>query len=388
MTQNVAVVGVGQTRYGNRHDVNYVELMREAVTACLADAGVEIDEIDAVVSGSMPALMEGIEAPELWLSEGLGAVNKPMMRVATCGSTGMSIAHSAYYHVASGVHDLVLAVGFEKMYQSDPQGAMSTVGDPIFMRAFLAGAPGIIALQCREYMARCAVPAERIRAAAARVSVRNHVAALKNPYAHIKQDITVEDVLRSRVVCEPLRLLDICPSSDGACAVLFASEKRAKRFSGDLAWVKGLAYAGDEYWIADKDLARWQSAIVAAETAYEMAGISDPLEELDVAEVYNPFTFQEMIFYECFRFCPEGMAYQFVEDGVFDPEGKLPCDPSGGVLCSNAIGATALVRVGEAALQVMGKAGERQVRGAKTALSHGWGGAIQFNGVMILSNTL
>ena len=111
MAQNVAVVGVGQTRYGNRRDVSYVELLREAVTACLADAGVEIDEIDAVVSGSMPALMEGIEAPELWLSEGLGATGKPSMRVATCGSTGMSIAHSAYYHVASGVHDLVLAVG-------------------------------------------------------------------------------------------------------------------------------------------------------------------------------------------------------------------------------------------------------------------------------------
>ena len=119
-----------------------------------------------------------------------------------------------------------------------------------------------------------------------------------------------------------------------------------------------------------------------------MAGISDPLKELDVAEVYNPFTFQEMIFYECFRFCPEGMAYQFIEDGVFDPDGELPCDLSGGVLCSNPIGATALIRVGEAALQVMGKAGERQVPGAKTALSHGWGGAVQFNGVMILSNTL
>ena len=388
MARPVAVVSVGQTRHGHRDDVSYPELVREAVTACLSDAGIDVERIDAVVNGSMPPLMEGVEAPELWTADAMGVSNKPLMRVATCGSTGISVAQTAYYHVASGVYDLVLAVGMEKMYQSDPQGAMSTVADPIFQRGALAGAPGAIAIQSRQYIDICPVPEERVREAAARVSVRNHLAGIDNPFAHIKVRISVEDVLASRVICDPLHLLDICPGSDGACVMLFASEERAKELSSKPAWVKGVGYAGDEYWIGDKDLGDWECAKVAAQMAYEMAGITDPLKQLDLAEVYNPFTFQEMIFYEAFGFCPKGHAYELIENGVVERDGELPCDPSGGVLCTNPIGATALIRVGEAALQVMGKAGPHQVPGVKTALSHGWGGAIQFNGVMILSSTL
>lgn len=388
MAEKVAIIGVGQARNGHRDDVSYPELVREAVTACLADARIEPGRIQAVVSGSMPAPMEGIDAPELWLSDAMLTAPSPLMRVATCGSTGISIAHTAYYHVASGVYDLVLAVGMEKMYQGDPQGAMSTIADPVFQRAFLAGAPGAIALQSYEYIKACPVPEERVREAAARISVRNHLAAFDNPYAHIKVQITVDDVLNSRIVCYPLHLLDICPGSDGACAVLFANEARARELCGRPAWVKGLGYAGDEYWIGDKDLAHWESARVAAARAYRMAGITDPVEQLDVAEVYNPFTFQEMIFYECFDFCPPGRAFEFVESGASERTGRLPCDPSGGVLCTNPIGATALLRVAEAALQVMGKAGAHQIPGVDTALAHGWGGAVQFNGVMILSATL
>ena len=388
MAENVAIVGIGQTRHGHRDDVSYPELVREAVTACLADAKIEPGRIQAVVSGSMPAPMEGVDAPELWLSDAMLPGPSPLMRVATCGSTGISVAQTAYYHVASGVYDLVLAVGMEKMYQGDPQGAMSTIADPVFQRAFLAGAPGAIALQSYEYIKACPVPEQRVREAAARISVRNHSAAFDNPYAHIKLQITVDDVLNSRIVCYPLHLLDICPGSDGACAVLFANAARAKELCDRPAWVKGLGYAGDEYWMGDKDLAHWESARVAAARAYRMAGITDPVEQLDVAEVYNPFTFQEMIFYECFDFCPPGRAFEFVESGASERTGQLPCDPSGGVLCTNPIGATALLRVAEAALQVMGKAGAHQVPGADTALAHGWGGAVQFNGVMILSATL
>lgn len=388
MAGKVAIIGVGQTRHGHRDDVSYPELVREAVMACLADTDVDPARIDAVVSGSMPAPMGGVDAPELWLADAMGASSKPLMRVATCGSTGISIAHTAYYHVASGVCGLVLAVGMEKMYQSDPQGAMSTIADPAFQRAFLAGAPGVIALQSRQYINGCPVPEERVRLAAARISVRNHLAAFDNPFAHIKVKVSVNDVLHSRIICDPLHLLDICPGSDGACAVLFASEERAKELCPNPAWVKGVGYAGDEYWIGDKNLAQWESARVAAARAYKMAGIIDPLKELDVAEIYNPFTFQEMIFYECLGFCPPGQAYELVEGGVVERDGDLPCDPSGGVLCTNPIGATALIRVGEAALQVMGKAGDHRVPGAKVALAHGWGGAVQFNGVMILSATL
>ena len=390
MPHPVAIIGVGQTRHGRRDDVSYPELVREAVQACLADAGVGVEEVEAVVEGSMPAPEEGVEAPELWLSEavGIGVRPRPLLRVATCGTTGMSIAHAAYYHVAAGLYDLVLAVGMEMMTQGDPQGVMATIGDPMIQRPFLGGALVIFGLQCQEYLDASPVPPERVREAAARISARSHEAALANPYAHIKLDIEMADVLNSRMVCYPLRLLDCCPASDGACALLFASEARAKQLCSVPAWVKGIGYAGDEYWIADKHWVPWESARTAAQKAYRMAGIRNPLQELDVAELYVPFSYMELMLYEDFGFCERGRAYELVEAGVTDMEGEMPVVPSGGVLCTNPIGATGLIRVGEAALQIMGRAEGRQVAGAKTSLAHALGGTAQFNAVMILSQTL
>jgi acetyl-CoA C-acetyltransferase len=388
MSKAVAVIGFGQTKQGQRDDVSYPELVYEAVRAALEDAQITLDEIEAVVSGSMPAPMEGVNAPHLYLSDALAAFGRPSLRVATCGSTGMSIAQVAYYHVASGLFDVVLAVGHEKMYENDPQGTMATVADPYFQRPFLAGAPGIFSMQSNQYASRYNLPEERVREVAAIISVNHHENALDNPYAHIQMKITVDDVLNSRVIAYPVRLMDVCPSSDGAAAVIFAAAEKAKRFPRKPAWVKGLYYAGDEAFFGDSDKVVWESAIIAARKAYQMAGIRNPRKELDVAEVYNPFTFQELIFYECFGFCDPGEACKLVEDGVVLRRGELPCTPSGGVLCSNPIGATGLIRVGEAALQVTGRAGKRQVPGAKTALAHAMGGMDQLNGIMILGSEL
>lgn len=388
MSRSVAVVGVGQTKHGRRDDVSYQELVSEAVHRALEDAGITHREIDAVVHGTMPSAMEGINAVHLHLSDACAAFDKPLMRVATCGSTGMSIAHSAFYHVASGIFDVVLAVGSEKMLENDPQGTMSTVADPFFQRPFIGGAPGVFSMQSIQYSHRYNLSEERVREAAARISVNHHDNALDNPYAHIRMKITVDDVRESRIVAYPTRLMDVCPSSDGACALIFACGEKAKKFPNKPAWVKGLSYAGDEHFFGDSDKVAWESAIVPAQKAYKMAGIQNPLKELDVAEIYNPFTYQELIYYECFGFCNFGEACQLVEKGTVLRGGELPCDPSGGVLCTNPIGATGLIRVGEAALQITGRAGTRQIPGAKTALAHAMGGSDQFNGIMILSTEL
>lgn len=388
MARAVAIVGVGQTKHGRREDVNYIELVYEAVTAALEDAGLSPQDIDAIVHGTMPSAMEGINGAHLYIADAMAAFGKPLMRVATCGSTGMSLAHSAFYHVASGLFDVVMAVGSEKMLENDPQGTMSTVGDPWFQRAFASGAPGVFSMQATQYAHRYNLSEDRLRQAAARISVNHHDNALDNPYAHIRMKITIEDVLKSRIIAYPTRLLDVCPSSDGACAVIFASGEKAKRFAKKAAWVKGLHYAGDEHFLGDSDKIVWESAIVAAKEAYEMAGIKNPRKELDVAEVYNPFTYQELILYECFGFCDMGEACKLVEDGDVLRGGEIPCCPSGGVLCTNPIGATGLIRVGETALQVTGRAGDRQIPGARTALSHAMGGTNQFNGIMIVSSEL
>jgi acetyl-CoA C-acetyltransferase len=239
-----------------------------------------------------------------------------------------------------------------------------------------------------EWMHRFKIPDDKAREAASVISLTHHDNALDNPFAHIKIKMTVEDANTAPIITYPVRLFDVCPTSDGACAVVLASEEKAKKICKKPAWIKGLGFRGEEFFFGESNKSIWPSATEAAKHAYEQAGIKNPLKELDVAEVYNPFTYQEMIFYECFGFCPRGKAPDYVLKGKFGKKGELPCDPSGGVLCTNPIGASGLIRLAEAALQVTGKAGARQIDGAKLALSHAMGGIDQFNGVTIVGAEL
>ena len=388
MGRAVAIIGVGQTHHGRRMDVSYPDLVREAVLRVFEDTGLSPRDIDGVVSGTMPSMMEGIALTHFYFSEAMQAVGKPILKTETCGSTGVSIAHTAYYWVASGLADLVLAVGHEKMNEGNSQATMTTVVEPFYQRYFIAGAPGVFSMQSQMWTARYGIPEDKIRDAAAFISVTHHDSAFDNPYAHVKIKVTAEDVKTARVITYPIRLLDVCPNSDGVCAVIFASDKMAKKLGRKAAWVKGVGYRGEEYFFGDSDKVVWESAIQAARQAYDQAGIKNPRKELDVAEVYNPFTYQEMLFYECFGFCDFGTSPDLVLKGTFSRKGALPCDPSGGVLCTNPIGATGLIRVAEAAMQVTGKAGDHQVPGAKLALAHAMGGVDQFNGIMILGSKL
>jgi len=388
MGRAVAIIGVGQTNHGRRMDVSYPDLVREAVQRVFEDTGLSPADIDGVVSGTMPSMMEGIALTHFYFADAMQAVGKPILKTETCGSTGVSIAHTAYYWVASGMADLVLAVGHEKMNEGNSQATMTTVAEPFYQRYFISGAPGVFSMQSQMWTARYGISDEKIRDAAAFISVTHHNSAFDNPYAHVKIRVSAEDVKNARVITYPIRLLDVCPNSDGACAVIFASEKMAKKLGRKAAWVKGVGYRGEEYFFGDSDKVVWQSAIQAARQAYDQAGIKDPRKELDVAEVYNPFTYQEMLFYECFGFCDFGTSPDLVLKGTFARKGELPCDPSGGTLCTNPIGATGLIRVAEAAMQVTGTAGDHQIPGAKVALAHAMGGVDQFNGIMILGSKL
>ena len=388
MGRPVAIIGVGQTYHGKRMDVSYPELVREAVMAVFKDTGLSPEDIDGVVSGTMPSMMEGIALTHFYLADAMQSAGKPIMKTETCGSTGVSIAHTAYYWVASGLADLILAVGHEKMNEGDSQATMTTVAEPFYQRYFISGAPGVFSMQSQMWSVRYGISEEKVRDAAAFISVTHHEDAFDNPYAHIKMKVSMDDVKNARIITYPVRLLDVCPNSDGACAVIFASEEMVKKLNRKPAWVKAVGYRGDEYFFGDSDKAAWESAAQAAKEAYNQAGIKNPRKELDVAEVYNPFTFQEMLFYECFGFCGPGEAPDLVLKGTFTRNGELACDPSGGTLCTNPIGATGLIRVAEAALQVTGRAGAHQIPGAKLALAHAMGGVDQFNGIMILGSKL
>lgn len=386
MGRPVGIIGVGQTKHGKRMDICYPDLVREAVMAVYQDTGLEPNDVDGVVSGTMPSMMEGVAMTHFYFADALQAVGKPILKTETCGSVGVSIAHTAYYWVASGMADLVLAVGHEKMNEGDSQATMTTVLEPFYQRYFIAGAPGVFSMQSQQWSTRFDIPEDKIREAATYLSVTHHDSAFDNPYAHVKIRLTEEDVNNAKVITYPIRLYDVCPNSDGACALIFASEEWVKKLNRPTAWVKGVGYRGEEQFFGDSDKAVWPSAQEAAQEAYEQAGITNPRKQLDVAEVYNPFTYQEMLFYECFGFCEFGEAPDLVLNGTFNRTGELPCDPSGGVLCTNPIGATGLIRTAEASLQVMGRAGDHQVDGAKLALAHAMGGIDQFNGIIIVGS--
>ncbi len=383
MPRRVAIIATGQTKHtARRLDVNIRELITEAVTRALQDADLTMRDIDAVLLGNMEPF-EGFLFPELWAVEGWGGYMKPSVKFNTGGTVGTTTAIAAYYYVASGIYDVVMAVGFEKQSEGHTQTAITTVGDPIWERSVMAGAIGNFAVMATTYMHESGVTEEQ----AAKAAVKARRNACLNEYAHLQMpDITVEDVLRSEVLAYPVKRLDMCPQSDGAVAVIFAEESKAQRLAPRPAWIRAVATAHEQQYMGDspKRLAEMRSLIAASRRAYQAAGITNPRKELDVAEIYEVASFAELAMYENLGFCDRGEGGKLIDMGVTELTGELPVNPSGGVMSTNPIGATALIRVAEAALQIMGKAGRRQVEGARMALATGYGGNA-WTDVMILS---
>jgi acetyl-CoA C-acetyltransferase len=384
MGRRVAVVGVGMTENKSHWDCSMPALYRLAVTRALADCGLTHKDIQAISFGHSPEYFEGINHPEKWLAEACGGYLKPVFRIHTGGTVGGSAAIGGYYLVASGMFDVVLAVSGNKLNETaSAQIGLGTVYDPIIGRQFNTGAPSAVALQSLRYMSKYGYDEDQgIRAA-----VQNRQNAMNNPYAQLKiPGYNLEMAKSTPMLCYPLRLADMCPTSDAACAMLFVAEDRVRKITDRPAWVKGTAAVAAGVYYADRDWAVPIELRKAAEIAYKQAGIKDPLKELDVVELYNAFSWQELVWYEGIRLCDWGEGGKLFNKGITAMTGSLPCNPSGGVLCANSIGAAAMFRKAEAALQVMGKAGAHQVEGAKLSLGHGWGGAIQFHTIMVFGS--
>lgn len=220
------------------------------------------------------------------------------------------------------------------------------------------------------------------------VAVKNRKNALRNPFAHIRSEVTTQDVMDSAPVASPIKTLDCCPISDGAAALVIAEERRAKKMARRPAWFAGIGSCSESPYAPNVDMAYPESCVRAAQLAYQMAWIYDPVRDLDVAEIYEAFSFQELIWTEALGLCNPGEGGRMVESGVTAMNGEFPINPSGGVLCANPIGASAMVKQIEAAAQVMGKAGRHQIPRVRKALAHFWGGSIQFSTVTIFSSEL
>jgi acetyl-CoA C-acetyltransferase len=372
--RRAAVLGTGQTHHRTRRtDVSMAGLCREAIDRALADAGTDWSQIDAVVLGKAPDLFEGVMMPELFLADSLGAAGKPLLRVHTAGSVGGATAIVATSLIRAGVHQRVLAVAFEKQSESNAMWALSI--QPPFSAPIGAGAGGYFAPHIRSYIRRFDAPPH----IGALVAVKDRRNGALNPYAHLRQpDITLESVRNSPMLWDPIRYDETCPSSDGACAVVIGDQAAAEASERQVAWIRATVMRTEPTFFAGKDHVNPAAGAEAAQALWRAAGITEPIDEVDAAEIYVPFSWFEPMWLENLGFASPGGGWKLTESGETRIGGRLPVNPSGGVLCSNPIGASGLLRFAEAAMQVMGRAGEHQVAGARTALGHAYGGGSQF----------
>jgi acetyl-CoA C-acetyltransferase len=378
VARRVGIVGFAQTKHERtRRDETVDGLVFEISRKVFGETGLAREDIDTIVAASYDVL-DGRSISNVFTVEAMGGFQKDETKVAEEGAFGVLYA---YMRILSGAFDSALVVAYGKSSGTSMHKFTNFIFEPFYQRPLGLDAISTSALQARRYMDKYGITEEQC----ARVAVKNRRNALNNPYAQLKLDIDIDDVLNSRVLCSPIKLLDACPISDGAAAIILASEEKAKQFTDSPVWIKGIGHCVDTFYLGYRELAEAPAAALAAQNAYKMAGISKPRKEIDVAEVYEAFSYQELMLCEALGFCDKGEGGKLIEEGTTEMHGELPVNPSGGALSANPISATGLIRIGECALQIMGKAGERQVPDVNLALAHGTDGlCLQGNCVLIL----
>jgi acetyl-CoA C-acetyltransferase len=383
-TETVAVLGTFQTEFKTHHpDHTFAEQAQIAAAGALNAAGMTPGDIDAIVFSLAPTWFMGVADADRWAIDDIFGAGKPMMRVHTGGATGGSAVQAAYNLVRSGLHRSVLVVGAERISETpDAQHVLNLIFDLFYERDMPLSTNTTVGLWATGYLQRYGYREIDL----APVAVRARHNAMKNPYAHLKGEITVEDVMASRMISWPLKLFDICPRSSGSAAMVVGNAAMAKRFQQRPAFINGVASRTTTYWIGDRmtpttdaDFIDFVIAGVAARECYRRAGITDPLKQIQVTEFYDPYTVMQPLQLERLGFCAPGTALRLGREGYWDVErGAVAVNPSGGTLCTNPIAVTGLVRAIDAANQVMGKAGAMQVPNVRNAVSTAVGGIAQF----------
>ena len=380
---HVAIVGVGQTHHQRRRaDVNVPGLVREAAQRALADANLTMEDIDSVVVASGPVLFAGVNPPEKWVVDALGARGKPVVRITSGGGTGFAGALAGYYQVAGGFAQSVLVVAYDKLSEGALQYSISSLYDPFWGREFAVGIMGFSAAYWRARMDALGHSEE----AAARVVVKNLGNAHLNPFAHVRKNVSVDDVLKSAPLAWPIKLLDVPPISDGAAAVVLSTEALAAKSTTRPAMIRSIAYCAEADNAPQRSMLMSEPLAHAARTVYRAAGITNPRRQFDVVEVQEPFSCFELSYYESLGLCAPGGAAELIASGATAMTGDIPVNPSGGCLGANPIGAAGLIRLIEAAMQVTGKAGEHQIPGARLAAAQTGGGWANLRGLAVVSS--
>ncbi|MFQ6617050.1 MAG: thiolase domain-containing protein [Fidelibacterota bacterium] len=369
--RDVAIIGAGITQFGELWDRSYRQIFVEAALKAIKNSGV--DHIDSMYVGSMSGgLFVGQEHVGSIMADYLGVTPIPSVRVeSACASGGVAV-RQAFLEVASGASDVVLAGGVEKMTDGvDVTAVLATAADQEWEVYHGITFPGLYALIARAHMHRYGTTREQL----AMVAVKNHENGSKNPNAQYQFKITVEDVLNSTMVADPLRLLDCSPVTDGAAAVILCPLELARKFTSSPVRILSSSQASDTIALPGRDDITALSAVsTAAKEAYSTAGITP--ERIDVAEVHDCFTIAEVCVIEDLGFVEKGKGGKAVEDGITRIDGKIPVNPSGGLKSKgHPVGATGVAQIVELFNQLRGEAGERQVRDARIGLAQNMGGS-------------
>jgi len=370
MARRVGIVGVAQTKFGIKADLHLQDVAFEPVEKVLQETGLKFIEdgtgIDATISCSSDH-WDGWTISSKNIVDGAGGHLRPEEKVAEDG------AYALYYAALSimgGHYDCILLVAHTKESQVEGRLIENSGFEPMYLRMLGLDFTSCAALQARQYMEKYGISAEQC----AQVVVKNRRNAMENPYAHMPELLTVEDVLNSPMLSDPIRLLDAKPYSDGAVAMIVAAEEKAKKWTGKPVWIEGLGCCHDRHYPGYRDLTDPLSLKEAAKRSYRMAGISNPRRELDLVELSEYYSYQELLWSEGLGLCEEGEGGRMVESGVTSIGGEIPINASGGLLSGVPVNVAGLNRAAEAAIQLREEAGKRQIDGAKKAVVHGTGG--------------
>ncbi len=378
--KRVAVTGVAQIKAQRSiKNQNFADMIWEVTSGALADAGMTIDQIDNVITVSND-FWDGRTISSMAVTDACGAYGKNVSTVEGDGTFG--VIYGAM-RIMSGSFGTTLVVAHCKGSEGSTPLITNAMFDPFYHRPLGLEAISSAALQARAYVDRRGGRPEDW----ALVSVKNHGNARHNPYAQMPMELTVEKVMDSPRVADPLKVLDCSPVSDGACAVILADEPSASLSQQQPVWLRGLSYAAELNYLGDRDLSQPRALTQAAQRAYRMAGVARPEDELDVLEIYDAFSYMEPLWLEGLGLCEPGEGGRLTREGITATKGKLPVNPSGGVLSSHPVLVAGLTRVIEVVLQVRGNAGGHQVESCGLGLAHGINGPCgQSHAVLILGN--
>jgi len=383
MIRDVAIVGAGWSGFRSiTPDLSYKELMYEAAVKAYEDAGIDPRrDVDSFVTVGED-YNEGISIFDEYVPDQLGALHRPVQTIAGEGIHGLA---AAVMQILTGQFDVVVVEGHSKASNilTLPY-ILAFAMDPVFNRPLGAHPYFIAGMEMLRYLAETTTTHEDCAA----VVAKNRNNALLNPLAGFGAAISVDDVLASEPIAEPLTRLECADHSDGAIAFVLASGETARVLSDNPMWVRGVGWANDTFWLESRPWGDARYARAAAEMAFRTAGIKSPTKEIDFAEIDDTFAYKELQHLEALGLCPPGAAGEWTFEGGTELSGEFPVNPSGGALGEgHLLDATGLARVLEVVFQLRGKAGERQVENAEVGLAFGWRGVPTTGGAaVVLSN--